>query len=199
MVYNPPTWVYTPSGVHTYNVYLVVYTLIMCTSCCHAYRINYHSSKKTSSKVKDGEVVYLAGSYQVDSCDNAITSEHGRVNSPEYPNQYPINAVCSYHFNITGKKKMLYLGFEKFDLVNKDSLIISEYHLETAKNDTNVTEKVIDRETMYYGSELPDDLISTSQYVDVAFNSTSDDASLEVGQGFLLAHHDISEYWHSPR
>uniref|UniRef100_A0A0K8R5X1 CUB domain-containing protein n=1 Tax=Ixodes ricinus TaxID=34613 RepID=A0A0K8R5X1_IXORI len=52
------------------------------------------------------------------SCDHVImsnSSKNGTITSPLYPNPYPENARCNYHFQGEGKERVQ-IKFTDFDL-----------------------------------------------------------------------------------
>ncbi|CAG2171368.1 unnamed protein product, partial [Oppiella nova] len=56
------------------------------------------------------------------SCDQTFDSRvarNGTFTSPNYPDPYPANVHCSYHFNGQGKERVQIL-FTDFDLYRPD-------------------------------------------------------------------------------
>ena len=58
--------------------------------------------------------------YQNRTCLYTYSSQgiaHGTVNSPRYPNSYPLNIMCTYVFNIEPNERILFT-FNEFKLPN---------------------------------------------------------------------------------
>ena len=49
---------------------------------------------------------------------NGDSVTHGTINSPRYPNNYPLNMRCTYIFNIGSKHERILFTFKEFRLPN---------------------------------------------------------------------------------
>ncbi|XP_069130378.1 cubilin-like [Argopecten irradians] len=58
-------------------------------------------------------------------CGEALTFPTGVVNSPLYPNQYPLNAHCKWSF-VPNKKPLIMISVNKLDLNPKHSLTVDD-------------------------------------------------------------------------
>ena len=49
---------------------------------------------------------------------NSDSIKYGKINSPRYPNNYPLNLKCTYLFNIANRYERILFTFKEFRLPN---------------------------------------------------------------------------------
>ena len=114
--------------------------------------------------------------FDITDCKSEL-QKTGTFTSPQFPNQYPLNGVCTWTPKPENKTTSLYITINNIDLTN----------------DNNITVPDSNR-TVYTGNNLPSDLVTkvtTNTTASIIFDSNTGNlgTGLEIpGQGFNLSY-----------
>ncbi|XP_044765339.1 LOW QUALITY PROTEIN: cubilin-like [Coccinella septempunctata] len=126
-------------------------------------------------------------------CSNNLTGYGGVIESPNFPDSYPVLQECTWHIKVT-KKNTVNITFSHFDLEEKGYHdypffalrpgvhinYLKIMYMRYSEDDLGVQEKVL--LNTYVGSNLPDSVNVPSDHVILYFKS---DTNL-IGNGFRL-------------
>ncbi|KAH7948094.1 hypothetical protein HPB52_018457 [Rhipicephalus sanguineus] len=106
------------------------------------------------------------------SCDQVImsnSSKNGTITSPNYPNPYPPNTRCNYHFQGEGKERVQ-IKFTDFDLYMPHEGIKECENVDSVIGFITIKGQR-ERLDNFCGSQLPNQIMSNEHRMTVIFQS----------------------------